>query len=318
VISSGESIRWWRWALAAVAAGALVRYGARFPWLATWQTLRAADWRLLAAAAVANLLSLACKAGGWQLLLAPLAPARARSTQAATFAGAAVGSVGVALSGEATRLGVVTQRDGIGTTPAARALAGSRVVEAAALFAVLAGCAGVSAGGATGWRLPFGATALALAALSLARWLPWLRPRGADGRRVSAWGVGRLLGAMSWAIAAWLLQWATYHWAIAATRAPVTPAQSLLALLLANLGGIFRLTPGNVGVVQAAVVAGLAPAGVSAAHAIAAGLALQAVEVLPVVGIGLAMLGRHGLARAGAGAAAPTQAAPRRRPLPAA
>ena len=65
--------------------------------------------------------------------------------------------------------------------------------------------------------------------------------------------------------------------------------------LLANVGGTLRLTPGNVGVIQGAVVLGLAPAHVPAAQAVAAGLALQAVQVLPVLAVGIALLGRHGV-----------------------
>ncbi|MEO6058327.1 MAG: hypothetical protein ABIQ49_16000, partial [Gemmatimonadales bacterium] len=71
------------------------------------------------------------------------------------------------------------------------------------------------------------------------------------------------------------------------------------ALVLANVGGILRLTPGNVGVLQGAVVLALAPLGVEAARAVAAGLALQAVHVLPVLVIGIALVGRHGLRELG-------------------
>ncbi len=112
------------------------------------------------------------------------------------------------------------------------------------------------------------------------------------------WTVARLAAPLAFAVLSWTLQWATYHWSIAATHAAVTPYASALALLLSNLGGIFRLTPGNVGIVQGAVVLGLRPAGVPVAQAVAAGLALQAVQVLPVLLIGIVILGRHGLRRA--------------------
>ena len=104
------------------------------------------------------------------------------------------------------------------------------------------------------------------------------------------------------------MQWAAYHWSIAATGAAVTPGASALALVLANVGGIFRLTPGNVGVMQGAVVLGLAPAHVPAAQAVAAGLALQAVQVLPVLAVGIALLGRHGV-REKSSVAGPAEAA---------
>jgi uncharacterized membrane protein YbhN (UPF0104 family) len=93
----------------------------------------------------------------------------------------------------------------------------------------------------------------------------------------------------------WALQWATYHWSIAAMHVAVKPSASMLALVLANVGGALRLTPGNVGVVQGAVLVALRPNGVRASTAIAAGLALQAVQVIPVAAIGSVILGRRGL-----------------------
>jgi uncharacterized membrane protein YbhN (UPF0104 family) len=180
---------------------------------------------------------------------------------------------------------------------AARTIAASRLVEAAAL-GVLLGAYALAARGVPAGRLLAGAGLLAGTAVGLLRWLPWLRPRLEDGRRLGDWRSGRLLTPLAFGIAAWTLQWATYHWSIAATYGGVTRSASGLALLLANLGGILRLTPGNVGVVQGAIVLALAPAGVPAAQAIAAGLALQAVEVIPVMLIGVAILGRYGLRKA--------------------
>ncbi|MGN6393820.1 MAG: lysylphosphatidylglycerol synthase domain-containing protein [Gemmatimonadales bacterium] len=286
---------WWTVGLVVLVVGA--RYLLRFPWADTWAGLASANRRLLAAAAAANLLSLACKARAWELLLRPHAPVRTRAAQAATFAGAAVGSIGVAMSGEAARLHVVT-RDGVPAGAAARAIAASRIVEAAALGLFVVGFAGIMTGSAVigalrGWRLVAAAAALLVAALAALRWLPWVRAH--DVRPASGYRFVGLLAPLAFDTAAWALQWATYHWSIAAAHAHASPAASGLALLLSNLGGVFRLTPGNVGVVQGAVVLGLAPAGVPVARAVAAGLALQAVEVVPVLLIGAVLLGRDGV-----------------------
>jgi uncharacterized membrane protein YbhN (UPF0104 family) len=283
-----------RWVFGVALLAAALHSAARFPWSETWGALATADWELLAAAAVANLLSLACKARGWQLLLRPAVRARTRTTQVATFAGAAVGSFSVALSGEAVRLHLLTERDGVEAALAARTIAASRLVEMTGL-GVFLGIFAVSANGSWEWWRLAGALALPAVALGLLRWLPWLRATLPDGTRDSGWTVGRLTAPVGFGVAAWVLQWATYHWSIAATHIAVRRSGSLLALLLSNLGGLLRLTPGNIGVVQGAVVMGLAPAGVPAARAVAAGLALQAVQVLPVMAIGLAILGRHGL-----------------------
>jgi uncharacterized membrane protein YbhN (UPF0104 family) len=278
--------RRWRWALGSLALAAGLRYIIRFPWLDTWSTLESADRGLLVAAAAVNLLSLACKASGWHLLLRPLVSVRARTTQAATFVGAAVGSFGITVSGEVSRLHLLNLWDGVPAGTAGRTIAASRVMEAAALgvLLVVVLSIGLSAGGGgkLEWPLMAGAVALAVGGLALVHHLRWLPPL-------------RLLAPLALDAAAWGLQWATYYWSAAATHAAVTLSSSLLALLLSNFGGLFRLTPGNVGIVQAAMVLGLSPAGVPAPQAVAAGLVLQAVQVLPVLVIGIAILGPYGV-----------------------
>ncbi|HEY7635298.1 MAG TPA: lysylphosphatidylglycerol synthase transmembrane domain-containing protein [Gemmatimonadales bacterium] len=278
--------RRWRWALGSLALAVALRYVIRFPWLDTWSTLASADRGMLIAAAAVNLLSLACKASAWHLLLTPLVAVRGRTTQAATFVGAAVSSISIGVTGEASRLHLVGLWDGVPAGTAARTIAVSRLVEAAALgvfllaFVSIAMTAG--GGGPPDWRVVAGAGALAVGGLVLIRRLRWVRAT-------------RPLAPLAFATAAWGLQWATYYCSIAATHIPVTPSSSLFALLLSNFGGIFRLTPGNVGIVQGAVVLGLSPSGVPAPQAVAAGLVLQAVQVLPVLLIGVAILGPYGL-----------------------
>jgi uncharacterized membrane protein YbhN (UPF0104 family) len=70
---------------------------------------------------------------------------------------------------------------------------------------------------------------------------------------------------------------------------------SLTALLAVNIGGIGRLTPGNLGVTQAAMVAALLPFGVVADRAVAAGVALQAIQVLPILALAASVVGVRGL-----------------------
>jgi uncharacterized membrane protein YbhN (UPF0104 family) len=108
---------------------------------------------------------------------------------------------------------------------------------------------------------------------------------------------GGLGGALAFATCNWLAQWFTYHWSIAATHVAVTPAVSLMALVLSNLVGILRLTPGNIGVMQGSLVVGMRAFEIPPANALAAGLALQAVQVLPVLAIGMAIVGRQGFRR---------------------
>jgi uncharacterized membrane protein YbhN (UPF0104 family) len=286
--------RWWLWPFAALVLVLAVRFALHFPWRTSWDTLLDADLLALAFAAVLNLLSLALKALGWQLLLRRLWPIRFRTAQAASFAGSAVNCVSIALSGEAARMQLASTWDGVPLTLGARSILASRVTEAAALGVFLTG-AGVFLVPTHRWRvLGIGIVLLAGAAL-LFRRAPFLRRSreeiiGGNGWRPADLTLPLLVGVLSW-----LFQWATYHWVIVASHVAVTPALSMLALILSNDGGILRLTPGNVGVVQGAVVVALKPAGIAAAPALAAGLALQAVQVLPVLALGLGLLGRHGL-----------------------
>jgi uncharacterized membrane protein YbhN (UPF0104 family) len=283
----------WLWIVALALVLAALHYAAKFPWLETWATLANADWVVLGAAGGINLLSLAAKAWAWQLLVRPFGPLTFRTAQSATFAGAAINAIGVAMSGEAGRIHLAAVRDGVPVSLGTRSVVASRIVEAAALGIFLIGVvAGVTS--EHGWRLLGGGILLIGGALALLRWIPWLRPGRGEGA-APGWSITQLAAPLALNVAAWGLQWATYHWSIVATGANITPALSVLALVLANVGGLLRLTPGNVGVVQGAVVLGLRPAGIEASRAVAAGLALQAVQVLPVLAVGAALLGRHGL-----------------------
>jgi uncharacterized membrane protein YbhN (UPF0104 family) len=285
--------RRWLWIVALVLVMAALHYAAKFPWADTWATLAGANWALLAVAGGINLLSLAAKAWAWQLLVRPFGPLTFRTAQSATFAGAAINAIGVAMSGEAGRIHLAATRDGVSVGLATRSVVACRIVEAAALGIFLIGVvAGVTS--EHGWRLLGGGIVLIGGALALLRWIPWLRPGRGEGA-APGWSTAQLAAPLALNVGSWGLQWATYHWSIVATGAIVTPALSVLALVLSNVGGILRLTPGNVGVVQGAVVLGLRPAGIEASRAVAAGLALQAVQVLPVLAVGVALLGRHGM-----------------------
>jgi uncharacterized membrane protein YbhN (UPF0104 family) len=99
------------------------------------------------------------------------------------------------------------------------------------------------------------------------------------------------------ALVNWVVQWATYDLVLRAAGLALPVSASLVALLAVNIGGVGRLTPGNLGVTQAAVVAALLPYHVAAERAVAAGLALQAIQVLPILGLAAALVGWSGLRR---------------------
>jgi uncharacterized membrane protein YbhN (UPF0104 family) len=288
--------------LVCIAAVLLVRFGLSFPWSRTFEMLASADWLLLAGACLMNILSLAAKGSAWYLLLRRVGPLRMATAQSATFVGAAVNSISVSISGEAARTQRVVARDHLPVKATVASLLVSRVLETLALIVFLA-LAFLILPPWPGAR-PIG---LALGILAIGvmvgyNLVPWnrlgSRPVGhwrkafldlaVSGRR------GGLAAALVFAVGNWVAQWFTYHWSVAATHIAVTPAVSLATLVAANVAGLLRLTPGNIGVLQGSLMLGMHAFRIPAADALAAGLALQAVQTLPILIIGLAIAGRGG------------------------
>jgi uncharacterized membrane protein YbhN (UPF0104 family) len=286
-----------------IAGGFALHFGLTFPWARTFDALADADWLLLAAASATNLVSMAAKGGTWYILLSRLAPVSLSTAQAATFVGAAVNSISISVSGEAARAQVAGSRDGVSLGAAAASLVATRLVEALGLILFL-GLAFVLLPPWPSAR-PLGFVLLVAAAGVMLgyRLVPWGRVHSrALGRwhetfiRIAAAHSHRgLAAAVALAASNWLAQWFTYHWSIGATHVAITPAVSLATLVMANIAGILRLTPGNIGVMQGSLILGMGAFHIPAANALAGGLALQAVQVLPVLAIGMAIVGRRGL-----------------------
>ncbi|MFL5401304.1 MAG: lysylphosphatidylglycerol synthase transmembrane domain-containing protein [Gemmatimonadales bacterium] len=280
--------------LLVLGAVLLARFGLAFPWAATVDALGDADPLLLAGAGVLNIVSLGAKGGVWYLLLRRMAPLKHATAQSATFVGAAVNSISVAVSGEAARAQMVHDRDAIPYSVAISSLVATRIVEAVGLivFLVLALAvvqpwpgarlhalilAGVAAIVGLGYHL-----------VPAKRWHPVIA--GLAPATGGWWAAPVALAAVNW-----VAQWLTYHWSIVGTHAAGTPAVSLAALVAANVAGIPRLTPGNIGVMQGSIMLGMRAFGVSPAQGLAAGLALQAVQVLPILAIAVGIVGARGL-----------------------
>ena len=189
--------RWMWWGLGLVGVGLALRVLLNFPWQETGAALVGVDFWLLGAAFAVNLLSPLAKAWGWQVLLRPVAPARWWTAQEANLVGTAVNIVGVGVSGEAARITLLHQRDGVPIRAGVLSVIAARAVEALglALFVVVA---------PTLMRLPaplrglqIGA-ALALASILLmARLQVWTRlvPRLPVGLRTWAASSPRWAGA---------------------------------------------------------------------------------------------------------------------------
>lgn len=301
----------WIWGLLAVVGlAAALRLMMRFPWPETGAALAGMDPLLLLAALIVNLLSPLAKGWAWHLLLRPVAPHRWRAAQEATLVGSAINSISMGVTGDAARVSLVVRREGVPVRTAVLSVAWTRVVEGVglALFLVLAPLLMHLSAPLRGLQL--GAAVALVTVFALSRFGRWARlivrlPRILRQpvtllARMSVGG--RLVAPVLFALANWIVQWATYDLVLRAAGLTLPVSASLTALLAVNLGGIGRLTPGNLGVTQAAVVGALLPFHVAPERAVAAGLALQAIQVLPVLGLAAALVGWSGLRRLGAGA----------------
>jgi uncharacterized membrane protein YbhN (UPF0104 family) len=286
---------WITTALVLIASPFAVRFAWTFPWAQSFDTLARSDWLLLVAAAAAIVLSMAFKAATWHLLLRPVAPSSLGTAQAATFVGAAVNSISVSVSGEAARAQLLASRARISFGTAVASLVLTRIVEAVGLVIFLALAlltVPLWPGARTIGLALFAAAAVVMLVFHL---VPWSRWQGPVFSMVTPGSRGSLVGATALAVANWIAQWLGYHWCIAATHTATTAAVSLSTLVMANIAGIFRLTPGNIGVIQGSLILGMSAFAIPAASAMAAGLALQAVQVLPMLVIGVGIVGMQGL-----------------------
>ena len=98
-------------------------------------------------------------------------------------------------------------------------------------------------------------------------------------------------------LAAWSLQLAACAALLSAfdVATPTRLGAAAAVLVATNIAAVLPITPGNVGVFQAACVAALAAYGVGASRALAYGIALQLLEVTTAIVLGLPALLAEGL-----------------------
>lgn len=264
----------------------------RFPWSRTAAVLASASLSLLLIAALLNLASLVAKGWAWWALFASEERPRWRAAVTATLAGAAAGAVSISVSGEAVRLHWLARSEGRTMRHGLKPLVQLRGLEAIALLPLLPAFFLLT----PGLRPPAGLGVAVLLLLLLGLLIVALGPlrRHLPGRVIEALAglalpYHRLPAPLLLALGNWLLQWASYAAVIQAAHLTAPVPAGLAALIFANLGGLLRLTPANVGVIQGAVLVALLPFGVAPAAAIGAGLLLQTVQVLPVMALGAAL-----------------------------
>jgi uncharacterized membrane protein YbhN (UPF0104 family) len=278
-----------------------------FPWHAAGNALLHADPTALMAATLINLSSLLFKGTAWSLLLGNLVPTRWLAAQEATIVGSAVNSVSVSGLGEGARVQFLVAHDRVPVGDVVVSLVWSRVVEAVALVLLILVAPlflHVPAAVRQAQLAGLAVVALTFLAVQVRGWAFVTRALPASIRARLAPLAAMASPRRLWlpvllSLGNWFAQWLTFHWAIEAVHVPVTYAASFTALVVANIGGILRVTPANVGVMQAAMVVALLPFGISPGRAVAAGLALQALQVLPVLVMGAAIGGWRGVTAGG-------------------
>jgi len=296
------------WALVLGGLALAARAMQHFPWSQVWGTLAGAGPGWIAVSTVLAVLSLLAKGGGWHLLMTGGRAAGLRESERAHMLGAAAMALTVSVGAEAVRVGAVVPRLGVPVGRAVAAAAWSRIAETISLVLLLLPAALLTMPpDFQHLRLPaiaLSVVAMVVVALLLAPGLrrrlllPALlrkfpeRWRERVGEVASVGGGRPMSEALALAMLNWLLQWGSYDAGMLAVGIHVPLAASLAVIVAVNLGGLFHLTPGNVGVLQAGTVLVLGAFGVAAADALAAGLLLQAVQTLPPILIGVALVGR--------------------------
>lgn len=280
-------------------------------WHETWAAIRDSSPALLAIAAAANVLTLLFKAVRWWLFLSATGVESLGLVVRATLAGAALNSVLVANGGDAARVAGISRRTGVSSAAILATLAVDRacdLITYVLLFAIAALVLPLPPELAR-WRGPGALVLLALVVIiALIVWRG--RHHGqtsaaevADSaslfdrarayvRRLmattaSVTTVRRMIPALGLSLLGWAGQWATFHYAARAAALPISPSESLLALLAVNASFLIRLTPGNVGVFQLLYALVAESAGLDRDRALAVAFLINAIQYIPVVVIGL-------------------------------
>jgi uncharacterized membrane protein YbhN (UPF0104 family) len=315
--------RWWRPALAGVfAVGAVVLVAVFWQSVVGWfATIASTDPRWALAAVAVQLLSMQCLVWQQQLLLRSGGGVAPQGSLTATVYGGNAIAVGLPLAGSAASVayGFRRMRDlgnsavlvswtlAVSGVCSTVALAGVVAVSSAAtgstVGAVIASLASVAAVVPVLTLLAVTRSAeakhlvvrLLMAVLApLSRWFKVLRPAvvgpAVDDALTSLGsirpGVRNALGAGLLALANWVLDALCLLLAVQAVGADISVRGAVLAFAAGALVSSTRLTPGGIGVVEAAVASTLVAAGLPAAQAVPAVVVYRFVSLWLLAAIG--------------------------------
>jgi uncharacterized protein (TIRG00374 family) len=289
----------------------LIVFATKVNWHQIGESILTVSKPMLLAAAMVNLLSIVLKAIRWWVFLRPIGATSFPLALRATFAGAGLNNVLVANGGEAARVVFVARSAHITSARVLATLAIERLFELVGYVVLLSlAVTFLDVPPMLSKVKPFAIVALVL----MAGLLVWLLKRPdvietVGGPKPATWQgrlkqygsrfVGtignissgpRFIWALVLSVAAWACQVATYQMTAVAAHFPMTTVSTIAALLAVNIGFLARLTPGNVGVFQAAYAAAAVAFGLDKNAAIAVAFLIQAQQILPVtlLGVGLA------------------------------
>ena len=299
-----------RLGVSVVILAMLVLFATKVNWHIIWAGMKSASLPLLVAASLINLSSIVVKGIRWWIFLRPIGVTSPWLALRATFAGAGLNNVLVANGGEAARVVFVSRSAHVPSARVVATLALERLFELVGYVVMLAMAASFLDLPPNLERgKPFALVALVLM-IGLLVWLV-RRPdagemvegpatEGWKGRFKAQWAHfahtiatvssgPRFIVALLLSVWAWALQVATYQMTANAAHFPMTIVATIAALLLVNLGFLFRFTPGNVGLFQAAYAAAAVAFGLDKEQAIAVAFLIQAQQILPVTALGIAL-----------------------------
>jgi len=208
----------------------------------------------------------------------------------ATFAGIGLNAVLVANAGEVARVTLLARSTRLPAMAIIGTLAVDKVAEIGAFLCVILLTFGLLPQQALAFPKSTALIGLTLACVAgvalllTSRVVERVRASVVAARgqlRSKAFGAAFLLALSSWGG-----QVITYAVAALAVNVLVPLAATVAALVLVNLGGVIRSTPGNVGVFQVMYALGVASFGVGRTEAIAVAILIQAIQLLSAVGAG--------------------------------
>lgn len=288
----------WRVASAALFLGLLVLMVRHVDWSEVLQALRHASLPLVFAAAALNFVNLAAKAARWQVMLRPLGRVGFLRLYYYLIVSYAASALLPARAGEALRVVLLRRRDNVAVADSVGVVVVEKLFEVLGLLVVvlplplllvLPHWAELSI-----WAIAAGGLLALLVAVLLAT---RLGPQQEEGswyklaRGLTCMKSPSRVGlAIALSVAAYVIDAAEVWLVLRALAIDVPWATPALVLLGGNLAIAVPSTPGQLGALEAGVVAGLSIAKVPVPAALAFALVYHVMQLLPIVLVGLSGL----------------------------